>query len=97
MSGYEKQSSSRPGTTQVVTVSGTSASISNALGAQTYQVRVVSTTACHVLIGDGSITATTSDPYLPAGIPEYFTCSPGQKVAFIQSAAGGSAYVTEMS
>jgi len=97
MRGYEKQSSSRPGTTQVVTVSGTSARITNALGGQTYQVRVVSTTACHVLVGDGNITATTSDAYLPANIPEYFTCSPGQKVAFIQNAAGGSAYVTEMS
>lgn len=91
------ETSSRLGETQVVTVAGSSAAIATALGSQTNQVRVVSTTACHVAVGGSAVAATTSDAYMPAGIVEYFTVSPGQKLAFIQSASGGYAYVTEVS
>jgi hypothetical protein len=34
--------------------------------------------------------------YVTAGIPEYFTITPGQKVSAIQVSSGGSLYVTEM-
>lgn len=91
------QLSSRMGTTQAVSVTSSSASIASVLGEQTRQVRVVSSVACHVKIGDGSLTATTSDAYLPAAVVDYFTVTPGQSIAFIRSASDGTAYVTEMS
>lgn len=86
----------RPGTTQTVTISGTSAAVSNAFGSSTHTIRIVSTTNCHYTLA-GTPTATTSHPYLPAGAIEYIDVSPGEKIAFIQNAAGGTAYVTEVS
>jgi hypothetical protein len=47
-------------------------------------------------IGDGTPTALATDSYLPADCPEYFTCTPGQKIAVIQEAAGGKLSVTEV-
>jgi hypothetical protein len=69
---------------------------SAAFGAQTYQVRVAATSACRIRIGDGTPTALATDSYLPADRPEYFTCTPGQKIAVIQEAAGGKLSVTEV-
>lgn len=85
----------RPDTTQTVTVGTTSAATTNGVGAQTYVVRLISTTACHVAFG-AAPTATTSDMYLAANREENFVVTPGQKVAVIQNAAAGMLYVTEM-
>lgn len=94
--------SCRLGTTQTISYDS-SVSASNAFGSQTYQIRVVSNSACHIKIGDGSQTATTSDPFLPAEFPEYFTVTPGQKIAAIKAATAGlvtatagTLWVTEM-
>lgn len=84
-----------PTTTQVVTVGAASAATTNAVGAETHIVRLVSTTDCHITFA-GTPTATTSDWLLPSGVVEYMTIRPGQKVAAIQNSAGGSLYVTEM-
>ena len=81
--------------TQSVAYAGTAGTIANAVGAQTYKVRVLVTTAAYIKI-DNSPTATTADAYLPAGIPEYFTITPGQKVSAVQVASGGNLYVTEV-
>jgi hypothetical protein len=35
--------------------------------------------------------------YLPADLPEYFTVTPGQKIAAIRAAADGSLFITELS
>ena len=56
--------------------------------------RVASSVACHVAFGTNP-TATTSDPYMPAGV-EYFRMNPGEKVALIK-AAGASAGVGSVS
>jgi hypothetical protein len=96
MTGFLHEPSSRQGATQKVAYTGTAGTITNGVGAQTYQVRVVTTTDAFILIGD-SPTATTSDMPTFAGLPEYFTITPGQKVSAIQSSAGGSLYVTELS
>lgn len=56
-------------------------------------VRVVTTTAAHVAIGNG-VTATTSDALLPANDPASFKIFDGERVSVIQNAAGGNAYVT---
>lgn len=85
----------RPGTTQKVTVSDTSAAVSNAFGSGIHKLRIVSDTDCHFVLG-ASPTATTSDPYLPADTVEYITVSQGEKIAFLQDSAGGNAYATEV-
>jgi hypothetical protein len=85
----------RASTHQSVAYTGTAGTISSAVGAQTYCVRIVVTTAAYVKIGD-SPTATSSDMYVAPSREEYFTCSPGQKVSAIQVASGGSLHVTEM-
>lgn len=84
-----------PGTSQTVSVSGTSAATTNAVGSYINKVRLRSTTDCFIKFAK-SPTATTSDMFLPAGETEYFDVKPGQKVAAIQSSASGTLYVTEM-
>jgi hypothetical protein len=83
------QQSGRLGVTQAVAYTGTSAQATNPFGAETWQVRVVANSACHVTIGDGDQAATTGDPFVPANIPEYFTVTPGQKIAAIRAATDG--------
>lgn len=87
-----------PGTTQTVSISGTSAATSNALGLNTVVIRVVATTNCFIKIATGTPTATTADVPIIASIPEYFRVNGNQtlKVAGIQMSASGSLYVTEM-
>jgi len=84
----------RLGTVQSVSYTGTAGTITNAIGAQTYKVRVMVTT--DAFITTDSSTATSSSSYLPAFMPEYFTVTPGQKVSAIQVASGGTLYVTEL-
>jgi hypothetical protein len=81
--------------TQTVAYTGTAGTITNPVGDYTSLVRVVVSTAAFIKIAK-SPTATTSDVYLAANTPEYFIIHPGEKVSAIQSAAGGSLYVTEM-
>ncbi len=83
------QPSSRLGTSQDVVLSGTSAAVTNPFGAQTYQVRVVvfnaggTVTSARIRIGDGTPTAIATDAVIPLNLPEYFTVTPGQKIAGI--------------
>ena len=104
MSFFQKQQSSRPGTTQTVAYTSSSAGATNAFGPETYQIRVVANSACNVQIGDGTQTATAASPFLPANMVEYFIVTPGQKIAAIAAATGGlvtqtagTLWVTEMS
>ena len=78
------------GTTQTIAYDGTVAA-TNPFGSQTRQVRLVSNSACHfhVYEADGTATATTSDPFLPANLPEFITVSPGQKISAIKAATNG--------
>jgi hypothetical protein len=100
----QKTASSRGGTTQTIAFTGTSAGTTNAFGSETYQVRLVADAACCYSIGDGTQTATTSSPFLPANWVEYVTVSPGQKIAAIRAstdglvtATSGTLWVTELS
>lgn len=74
----------------------TTAAIDNAVGAGTNKVRVVVTSAAYIKIGKDP-TATTSDVYMPADSPEYFTIRPGEKIAAVQVSTGGNLHVTEVS
>ena len=82
-----------PGDSQSVAYTGTAGTISNALNSR--GVRVVVTSAGFVKIAP-SPTATTTDIYMPANVPEYFACNVGDKVSAIQLSSGGTLYVTEM-
>lgn len=86
----------RPGASQSVAYTGTAGTVSNGFGTGVNTVRVVLSTAGFISFGTAPV-ATTSDMYMPANVPEYFVVTPGQKVSGIQSAAGGTLYVTEMS
>lgn len=79
----------RLGTCQQVAYTATSAGATNAFGAQTYFIRVVSNSACHVKIGDGAQTAATTDPFLPANWVEFYKVTPGQKIAAVRAATDG--------
>ena len=85
----------RPGTTQKVAYTGVAGTISTAVGSQTRIVRVVVTSNAYISFGTAP-TATTSDVYMPANVPEYFTIPPGDKVSAVQDAAGGNLIVTEI-
>jgi len=90
------QGTGRCGTHQSVAFTGTAGTITNAVAAGSYMVRVCSTSACYIAFGTAP-TATTAGIYIPANVPEYFTCSPGEKVSAIQLSAGGTLHVTEIS
>lgn len=103
MSFFPKQNASRVGTTQTIGYDS-SAPITNAFGAETYQLRLVANSACCYRIGDGAQTATAADTYLPANTIEYVIVSPGQRIAAIKAATdglitatAGTLWVTEMS
>lgn len=103
MAMFEKQSSSRIGTTQVIAYDA-SAAITNPFGPATYQIRLVSNSACNFKIGDGAQTATAADPFLPANWETFVTVSPGQRISAIKAATGGlvtatagTLWVTELS
>lgn len=83
------------GTHQSVAYTGTAGTISTAITSGVQKVRVVVTTAAYVKIGT-SPTATTSDVYMAADAPEYFTVKEGQKVSAIQVSSGGTLHVTEI-
>ena len=87
----------RPGTTQKVSPSGSSAATGNAFGSQTEYVRIAATADIYILFGANPTavsTAGSSTIFVPADEPEIFKVSPGEKVAVIGSA---EVSVTEMS
>lgn len=89
------QTTYRQGAHQKVAYTGTAGTIASGISTFVRTIRVIVTSAAYVKIGD-SPTATTSDMYMAANVPEYFTVSPGQKVSAVQASAGGDLHVTEM-
>lgn len=69
---------------------GTTAALSD----QTQVVRVVATTDCFIEIGASPTAVADTGMYLPALVPEYFSCPPSGKVSAIQVSSGGTIYVT---
>jgi hypothetical protein len=96
MAGTQYWGAGRLGTHQSAAYTGTAGTITNVVGAGTFKVRVVVTSAAYVKV-DNSPTATAADVYVPADSPEYFTVTPGQKVSAIQVVSGGTLHVTEVS
>lgn len=85
------------GVSDYVSVTSTSAQ-SAAFGNNTHDIRLVSTTDCHINIGNNPTAAATDNNgyLLPAGVVEYFHVTPGQKVAVIRNSADGTLSVAEM-
>ena len=85
------------GQSDYVSVTATSAQ-SGAFNAHTHEIRVVSTTNCHINIGVSPTAAATDDNgfYLPAGVVEYFHVSPGEILAVIRDSADGTLCIAEM-
>jgi hypothetical protein len=83
-----------PGTTTKTAYTGTAAA-SAAVGAGVSIVRVVCTTNACIAFGTAP-TATTSDIYMAAGVPEYFAIPEGSsyKVSAVRIADSGDMYVT---
>jgi hypothetical protein len=94
------QASSRLGVNTVITMSLTSIATA-AFGAQTYQIRVAtSAQPAFIKIFDATgpaSTASTSDVLIPANCWDYFTVTPGQKLAVVQAGSQGSISITEQS
>jgi hypothetical protein len=85
------------GTSQVLAVATASAAITNAFGAYTHDIRVVSGTNCWITFAASpTATAGAGSIYLPAGVVEYFHVTPGQKLAAIRDSADGTLSVAEM-
>ncbi len=82
--------SGRNGTCQQIAYDAT-VPITNAFGAQTYWIRIVANSACHVHVYDaaGTATATTADPFLPANWVETIKVTAGQKISAIKAATNG--------
>lgn len=82
--------------TQVVAYTGT-AGTSSAVGSQTYAVKLVATTNCHVKISNAGIAALATDTYIAGNAPAEYVCvSPSDKISVIQDSAGGNLYITEL-
>lgn len=81
--------SARNSTAQQLAYTGSSSSASTAFGAQTRQIRIVATSACHYAIGSAITAAATTDPFLPANWIEYVTVNPGEKIAAIRAGTDG--------
>ncbi|HEX5509837.1 MAG TPA: hypothetical protein VFX37_15155 [Pseudolabrys sp.] len=98
MAFFNKAQASRPGTSQDITTGSTSATLTNAFGSETYQVRLCATADVRYrVVESGGGTAVAADTLLPSGVVEYIIVTPGQKIAAIQDSAAGKLNVTEMS
>lgn len=86
----------RWGTKRSTTYTGTAGTISNAVSAGVYKIRILVTTDAYVFVSDDGTAATSSNgAYVPGLAPEYVTVTPGQKVSAIQVASGGSVEFVE--
>jgi hypothetical protein len=95
--GISGQASSRLGVNTVIATSVGSQATA-AFGVQTYQVRVATNAQpAFIKIGDGTPTAGTGDVLMPANCWDYFTVTPGQKLAAVHAGTPGSLSVTEQS
>jgi len=74
---------------QAVPYTASSAQATNPFGPQTFHIRVVANSDCHVKVGIGSVTATTSDLFLPASVVDYLMVTPGETIAAIEAATNG--------
>ncbi len=85
----------RPGVTQTISATTSSAATSNAFATQVNEVMVTATAACFITFGTAP-TATTSHVYVAAGTPYFFRVSEANKCAAITASSTSTVYVTEL-
>lgn len=83
------------GVSQSITVSGTTARTSAGVGAFTRHVMIYSSGDAYYNFGGSTVTATTSNTFIPAGGEHFVLITGGQYVAAIQDSAGGVVKVSE--
>jgi hypothetical protein len=83
-----------PGTIQNVAYTGT-AGQSAAFAASTRLIRIVCSTACHVLVGADPTATSSNGMYLGIGFPEFLSVSGGEKISAVQASAGGTLSIAE--
>jgi hypothetical protein len=94
---YPKPGCARAGVTTVITMS-VGSQATPAFGAQTYIIRVATSgQPAFIKISDGTPTAGTGDVLVGANVVDYFTVTPGQKLATVQAGTAGTISITEMS
>ena len=102
MSYWNKQTSSRLGrsiVTSLATAQVNTTLFTTPFDSQTRQVRIASTLALWATIGSTAVvTANSAAALVPANVPEYFACTPGQVLNFISTPTStGYVSLTEMS
>ncbi len=95
---FGKQPSSRIIASQSIAYTGDTAShLGSSFGNQTFQCRIVTQVSGYVRIDNGAA-ATTSDAMVISNNEYFFSCTPGQSVAFIStSTTTGNVSISEMS
>ncbi len=90
----------RPGASQSVSVTATSARTATAFNSDTRVIGIYATVPMFVRLGDNTVTATTSDHYLPADTYMDISISNNANqsyayIAAIQSSSNGTLYISE--
>ncbi|HZT29250.1 MAG TPA: hypothetical protein VFA33_05170 [Bryobacteraceae bacterium] len=80
-----------PGTTQTLAIGSSSVATAAPIGADV--VRLVATADCYIAIGSNP-TATATNMFLPAKMPENFVIAQTDKIAVLQVASGGTLFIT---
>lgn len=83
------------GVSQAVSVVTASARTAAGVGEFTRKVMIYSSGDAYYNFGDSTVTATTSDTFIPAGSEHFVQIRGGQYVAFIRDSADGTAHVSE--
>lgn len=100
----QKYPTSFPFRGQTIAYTSSSVAASSTFSAQTYQIRLAATSACHYRISDGgsAAAADNTSEFLPANTIEYVRVNPGQSIAAIRASGGllsatdGTLWVTEL-
>jgi hypothetical protein len=85
----------RLGTVHKFTMSGSSQATA-AFGAQTRTVRIATADQPAYVVVASAPTAANTDSVVPAGVVDYITVTPGEKLAVLQAGTAGILTVTEM-
>lgn len=86
----------RNGVNQKFAYTATAAS-SAAFGAQTYAIRIMTSSNCWYLVGQSPTANTTGNGvYLPSGTVECIRVAPGEKISVVADSSGGNASITEL-
>ena len=92
--GYPIQGALRPDVAQSVSVTGTTAR--NGTDFTRKIIRIYATEDTFYKLGDSSVTATTSDHFLPKEVVDYISVDTNVRIAAIRSTTSGTLYISEL-